>query len=634
MNKRFLLIGALIASGFGLQAQETTTQIEEVTLTSKFPQELTKVGKNVTLLTQKDLQKFQGQDLSEVLNQIPGFYISGSNNNSPEPKGYKIRGGSNKNVVILLNGTPLRDVTGNDYTVADLRLIALEEIVSIEVLNGASSVLYGSNATVSVINIKTLKNADKAFQGRATLRGGSFDTFAQDLAVRGQVKDFNYSVSAFNEKSKGFSSAVGDDSFDKDGWEKQNINLNLGYSKNNFDININGGWNHNLYQYDGGAFIDSNNRGDDKQYFGGLNAAYKYNKGKVVFNSRYTTVDRNLQNFVNQGYLTQSTYKGNSFISELYNNYTVNPYFNFTVGAQFENQNMESASVPYGGNNLEEQLNRKATNINNIDVYAQANLNYQGYHLDLGARNSYNSRFKNHTVFSINPYYLGEIGNTYYKVGYSFASAFIAPSLYQSYGTLPYTVGNPDLKPETNQSHEIDLAWGTSDRNINLTASFYYRKEKDAFVYVMNPDYTGSYQNVDRNQVRGIDAGFDALILPMVKVGANYSYVYKDEVASRLRQPKTRINSFVEVNPTKTTQVSFTYLYTSKRADVFYDASFTKVDVTNAEYHIFGLNINQKILKSLGAYLNIGNLFNREYVDIVGYKTKKINFTFGVNYTF
>ena len=39
---------------------------------------------------------------------------------------------------------------------------ASENIESIEILNGASSVLYGSNATVSVINIKT-KNLRNKF---------------------------------------------------------------------------------------------------------------------------------------------------------------------------------------------------------------------------------------------------------------------------------------------------------------------------------------------------------------------------------------------------------------------------------------------------------------------------------------
>ena len=79
----------------------------------------------MTLISAKDLEKYKGQNLSDVLDQVAGFQITGNFNNATEPKLMKIRGGKSANVVILLDGVPLRDVTGNDYTAADLRLLAL-----------------------------------------------------------------------------------------------------------------------------------------------------------------------------------------------------------------------------------------------------------------------------------------------------------------------------------------------------------------------------------------------------------------------------------------------------------------------------------------------------------------------------
>jgi vitamin B12 transporter len=57
--------------------------------------------------------------------------------------------------------------------------------------------------------------------------------------------------------------------------------------------------------------------------------------------------------------------------------------------------------------------------------------------LDAGARMTDNSKFGNHWVYSVNPYYIKEFSDTYFKIGYSFATAFIAPTLYQNYGSLP-----------------------------------------------------------------------------------------------------------------------------------------------------------------------------------------------------
>ena len=323
MNKKLILVAALLCSTTSIFAQqEQETQIEGVTIASKHYQDITKVGKNVKLITAEDLKNFQGQNVNEVLNQVGGFQITGNSNNPMHPKMMSVRGGKSANVVILLDGVPLRDVTGNDYTVSDLRWLSLENIQSIEVLNGASSVLYGSNATVSVINITTKQLSKDQIEGLVSARAGSFSTFGQTANVKGKINEFTYQFNGFNEKSKGISTAEGDDSFDKDGWEKQNISANVGYSKGRIKASVNGGWNHNLYQYDEGAFADGQYRGDDQQLFVGGNVGYQYENGNLVLNTRYIHVDRLYQNFGTDQYQDQYRYRGDDFFLELYNYYS------------------------------------------------------------------------------------------------------------------------------------------------------------------------------------------------------------------------------------------------------------------------------------------------------------------------
>lgn len=638
MNRKVFLAGTMLTIGASLFAQQNeTTSIEEVTVASKIPQQLYKTGKNVKLFTEKDLENFKGQTLNDVLNQVAGFQITGNFNNQTEPKSMKIRGGKSANVLILLDGIPLKDVTGNDYTVSDLRLIALENLESIEVLNGSSSVLYGSNATVSVINIKTKKTSLKEIEGIISARGGSFNTFSQNATVKGKLDKFNYQFSGFNEKSQGISSAEGNDSFDKDGWEKQNVSANVGYSDEKFNINLSGGWNHNLYKYDEGAFTDGLYRGNDKQFFGGLNAGFKYNNGEVVFNSRYSGTDRLGQNFYSDKYNDQFSYTGKNLFSELYNFYKVNDFFNFTVGVQYEDQKMGSASLPWEGTELEDGLLEKDTKLSNFDAFAKINLNYKGFNLDAGTRMTDNSKFGNHWVYSINPYYLGETENLFFKIGYSYATAFIAPTLYQNYGSLPYILPNADLKPETNQSHEIDLSIGNTSRSFVVNASLFQRQEKDVFAYqtVDFVTFAGQYLNVDQNKAKGFEVGFDYDVNDYVGFGGNFSYVEKDEEATMLRQPKQRINSYVEVKPFKSTRLYINHQFVGTRTDAYYDsATFSTVNLINKSFHLFNLNINQKITDKIEAFANIGNLFNTSYVDIAGYKTRPRNYTVGVSYQF
>ncbi|MFC3158890.1 vitamin B12 transporter [Chryseobacterium arachidis] len=632
-----ILVGAMLVTGTTIFAQQQETQIEEVTVASKIPQQLYKTGKNVKLFTQEDLQNFKGQTLNDVLDQVAGFQITGNFNNQSEPKSMKIRGGKSANVLVLIDGIPLKDVTGNDYTVTDLRLIALENIESIEVLNGASSVLYGSNATVSVINIKTKQSAQKEVEGILSARGGSFSTFAQNATVKGKINKFNYQVNGFNEKSQGISSAEGDDSFDKDGWEKQNISANAGYTDEKFNVNISGGWNHHLYQYDEGAFADGQYRGNDKQFFTGLNAGFKYNKGQVVFNSRYSGNERIGQSFYTDQYNDQFSYKGKNLFTELYNFYKVNDFFNFTVGVQYENQKMGYSSLPWGGTSLEEVMKEDDTKLSNFDAFAKVNFSYKGLNLDAGTRMTDNSKFGNHWVYSVNPYYLGESGNIFYKIGYSFSTAFIAPTLYQNYGSLPYILPNPDLKPETNQSHEIDLTIGNKSRTLVFNASVFQREEKDVFAYqtVDFVTFAGQYLNVDRNKVKGFEIGFDYDVNKYVGFGGNFSFVEKDEEATMLRQPKQRVNSYLKINPFKSTRIYLTHQFVGKRNDAYYDSmTFSTVNVVNKDFNLFNLNVNQNINKNINISANIGNLFNTSYIDVIGYRTKPRNYTLGVSYQF
>lgn len=637
MKKRLFFVGAMLVLSSDIFAQqENETQIETVTIASKTKQQLYKTGKNVQLISAADLEKHQGQSLPEVLNQVAGFQIVSNFNNGQEPKAMKIRGGKSANVLILMDGVPLKDVTGNDYNVSDLRLLSLESVESIEILNGASSVLYGSNATVSVINIKTKKTATRSIEGILGARGGSFSTFAQNALLKGKIKDLTYHVSGFNEKSDGLSSAEGEN-FEKDGFEKQNISAMVGYSFGNFNLNVNGGWNHHLFDYDGGAFSDGVYRADDRQHFVGANANFKYKNGEIAFNTRFSGNERLGQSFVNSAYQDDFSYAGRSFFSEIFNNYRFSEHVNITVGAQFENQKMGAKSLPWGKTQLEDVLKLEDTELHATDIFANANFSFNILNLDAGARLTDNSKFGQHWVYSLNPYLLKELETYYLKVGYSYSTAFIAPTLYQTYGSLPYVLANFELEPETNFAHEIDLSLGKKDRTLVFNASFFFRNEKNVLTYgiVDFQTYAGQYLNVAENKAKGFELGVNYRLHPMLRLGGNFSFVEKEDEATMLRQPKQRVNSYAEFQPFSGTRITVNHQFISKRADSFYNENtFLVEEVMLDSFNLINLNINQKINSKIDAYLNIGNVLNTSYVDVIGYTTKPRNYMLGVNYRF
>ena len=614
-------------SQFSAQEKEEKL-IPEVTIAAKAKQQLHKTGKNVQLLTSKDLEKFKGQNAAEILNQVSGYQITGNFNNGPEPKSLKIRGGKLANVLILVDGIPLKDVTGNDYTATDLRLFASENIESIEILNGASSVLYGSNATVSVINIKTKKSSQQALEGRIGARIGSFETFGQNLSAQGKINQWNYQFSGSNEKSDGISAALGEN-FDKDGFEKQNANATVGYSTQNFNVNVNAGYQHHYYDFDNGAFEDGKYKGNDTQKFSGLNAQYSYEKGNITFNSRISQNKKELQIPVNSSYETQLNYKGKNFFNEIYNQYSFSDNINFILGISNEVQSLGSDKLPW---NFEE-VKFNDTNISNTDIYTNFNTKFlENFHLDFGGRLTNNSEFKNHFIYSINPYYLKEFESTYYKIGFSYSTAFIAPTLYQVYGfSSAGTLPNANLKPEKNASQEIDFSFGKKDQSLVINISFYQRKEKDIISWLDLGNWTNKYQNIDENTSKGFEFVIKYKINEIINFGGNFSFNENENQEMTLRQPKQRINSFVELLPLKGSKINLSYTYTSARKDRY---SFPYIYVNNKSFNLFNLNINQKFGKNVEAFVNVNNLFNTSYVDVIGFKTKPRAFTLGIDYKF
>ena len=479
-----------------------------------------------------------------------------------------------------------------------------------------------------MINIKTKKSSQQVLEGRIGARIGSFGTFGQNLSAQGKINQWNYQFSGSNEKSDGISAALGEN-FDKDGFEKQNANATVGYSTQNFNVNVNAGYQHHYYDFDNGAFEDGKYKGNDTQKFSGLNAQYSYEKGNITFNSRISQNKKELQIPVNSSYETQLNYKGKNFFNEIYNQYSFSDNINFILGISNEVQSLGSDKLPW---NFEE-VKFNDTNISNTDIYTNFNTKFlENFHLDFGGRLTNNSEFKNHFIYSINPYYLKEFESTYYKIGFSYSTAFIAPTLYQVYGfSSAGTLPNANLKPEKNASQEIDFSFGKKDQSLVINISFYQRKEKDIISWLDLGNWTNKYQNIDENTSKGFEFVIKYKINEIINFGGNFSFNENENQEMTLRQPKQRINSFVELLPLKGSKINLSYTYTSARKDRY---SFPYIYVNNKSFNLFNLNINQKFGKNVEAFVNVSNLFNTSYVDVIGFKTKPRAFTLGIDYKF
>lgn len=148
-----------------------------VTTASKSEEKIYDAGAVINVITAKEIAAYGAMNVMEVIDRATSMYGLGSYlypNNM-----ISIRGNNtasfNTNVLVLLNGRPVRESYANGYNASIYLAFPIERIERIEIIRGPGSVLYGTCALTGVVNIIT-KTADKQGKFSATGRYGSFGT--------------------------------------------------------------------------------------------------------------------------------------------------------------------------------------------------------------------------------------------------------------------------------------------------------------------------------------------------------------------------------------------------------------------------------------------------------------------------
>ena len=231
MKRKFFVVAAVMISSL-LQAQDSTnTLLDEVVLTAnKYPNKTSLTGKVITIITREQLEKSGGKDLSQVLTEQAGIFISGANSNAGKDKSLYLRGGYVSHTLITIDGIPVYDPSGIGGNF-DIRNLAVGNIERIEILKGSQSTLYGSDAIAGVINIITKKTTAKPVAGTARLSYGSNETFRANAGINGKKGMVDYNASYSWHNTKGINEAINNNTFpvtDKDKFEQHSVQLGLG----------------------------------------------------------------------------------------------------------------------------------------------------------------------------------------------------------------------------------------------------------------------------------------------------------------------------------------------------------------------------------------------------------------------
>jgi outer membrane receptor for ferrienterochelin and colicins len=115
-------------------------------------------------------------NMEGIMNQLPSVNVVDGQVNIRSGSGWSY--GSGSRVMVLVDDMPF---LSGDAGQVQWKFLPLENLESIEIIKGASSVLYGSSALNGVINIRTAKPKSKP-QSKITLITGAYDNPAREIA--------------------------------------------------------------------------------------------------------------------------------------------------------------------------------------------------------------------------------------------------------------------------------------------------------------------------------------------------------------------------------------------------------------------------------------------------------------------
>ena len=634
-------------------AQETVKTVsnknlDEIVVTAnKTDQKLTQTGKVITILSDSILQKYQSQTLTELLTRQAGFMIVGSQNNLGTNQDVYLRGAGTGNTLILIDGMPVYDPSGISSNF-DLNMITVGECERIEILKGAQSTLYGSDAVAGVINIFTKKGkSNKTIGGTASINYGSYGTFRGTLGINGAFDKGYYNVQYTRLSSNGFSAAydkTGTANFDNDGIRQNNILANVGYYlSKNLQVKLRAIVNGYKTDIDAGAFKDEKDYTIDQKFSQfAVGTVYDYAKGKLTFNYGYSKSERNFLDdsvSVEKGAFSKYVkqfYGGDTHYAELYNSFKVSQHFDFVAGVDYRAANTSQTYESYSayGKYTATPIGKDTAKTNILSVYASGLLKTDAnFFLEFGGRYNNHSLYGSNFTYSLNPSYLID---DQLKVFVNLSSGFKAPTLYQLYS--PY--GNKTLNPEKSVSTEAGIQVFSKDKGSNVRILYFDRNITNVIYFqsLSKPPY-GQYINFDKQHDNGWEVEGKVQI-KKVNLWANVTLLQgaittqiskKDTTYNNLfRRPESMINLGMGYSVSPKLYVSTNLRSIGKRLESVYGQGI----VILTPYTTLDFYGEYKFSKNIKAYIDLKNITDETYFDVYGYNSRKFNFMTGLSITF
>ncbi|MFM9910530.1 MAG: TonB-dependent receptor plug domain-containing protein [Chitinophagaceae bacterium] len=640
MKKRIFVVAAVIISSYTYAQDSTVKTLDEVIISAnKTLQKQSTTGKVVTVIDQSVLQRNAGKTISEIINFQSGIFVNGANSVMGANQDFYFRGAGTGNVLVLIDGIPVGDPSqiNNSF---DLNSINPSSIERIEILKGAQSTLWGSDAVAGVINIITKKKSASKINPSVVLSYGSYKTFRSVVGLSGKLNRLSYNLNFNHASTSGFSAAQdtsGNKDFDKDGFRQTNLQATIGYQFTSaFSISSLISAGRYKTDIDAGAFKDDKDYiSENKNSIYAIDAAFTSSRVNLHFINSLIRSGRELTDDSGSigGFATYANgfYNGQHFVSELFGNYFFSDKISLLAGVQGNWQKTDQGYKSFSSFGPFETALGDSAKANNTAAYTSLVIkSNSGFTMDIGLRFNHHSIYGNNSTYTFNPSFSID-ENT--RVFASISSAFKTPSLYQLYSEY----GNRTLKPEETANYEAGLQVFSNNKRNSFRIVGFKRAIKNLITFYTNPStYTSQYINRDEQNDYGFEMESTIAIGKKGNWVSNITYVDGEGKTDQqkeknfYRRPNFTFNSVLTIEPFIGFMLVPSFRFVGTRLKGPYDAGEPQMP----SYYTIDLYGSYNFSKRIKVFLDLRNITNQTYFDIAGYNNRKFNFITGIGFNF
>ncbi len=630
-----LALPAEETAGNTKEEESSHLQHEIVVTATRLETSAKEIASSITVITKEELEKSKKHTLVEILEGVLGLTTI---QNGP-PGGASsvfLRGANSEHTLVMIDGVELNDPISPSHS-CDISHLSLDTVERIEILRGAQSTLYGSDALGGVINIIS-KKGDGRPKFLFSSSGGSYRSLVNNAELSGSMEKFHYSFGLSHYMTDGFSAANSSlkGNEEEDGYQNLTLSGRVGYRPtDNIDLDLSLRIIDTRSDIDnfGGAFGDDLNNIQEFDTLilkGGIRSLFLRNRWEQILNISYVNFNRITENPTDEEHpfdSDRSDFKSNHWELDWQHNLFLHHSNTLTFGLEYQQEQgrseftSESLFGPLSSIFPQKEAHTTA-------VYIQDRVNVADrFFATIGARIDHHSRAGKSFTYRLAPAYYIQQTRTKFKA--TLGTGFKSPSLYQLFAppTFYGPIGNENLKPEETTTWDIGIEQHLWQNRLTLGATYF----SSSFENLIDFNFGQGYINILNSYSRGTEFFLWAKPTDNLLLEASYTRAEaknKDTDESLLRRPKDKFTARFNSSFLEKGHLSISWIHIGERDDIEV-VGWTSKRVTMSSCTLINAVISYDIIHNAQVFLRLDNVLDEDYELIKGFGTPGISAYFG-----